>query len=95
VDLAQEPQYRASFPPSYQSGKNWLFAGNDEAAGNAARLWSLIASCHRHAVDPLRYLTSVLAKVGQAPTRELDRFLPDIWTRDDATEPLPSESADQ
>jgi transposase len=41
--------------------KNWLFAGNDAAAENHARLWSLIASCERHDVDPQRYLTSVLA----------------------------------
>lgn len=32
--------------------KNWLFAGNDAAAENHARLWTLIASCERHAVDP-------------------------------------------
>ncbi|MCC6493621.1 MAG: IS66 family transposase, partial [Pirellulales bacterium] len=47
--------------------KNWLFAGNDAAAENHARLWSLIASCERHGVDPQRYLTSVLAKIGQPP----------------------------
>ena len=32
--------------------KNWLFAGNDAAAENHARLWSLIASAERHGVDP-------------------------------------------
>jgi hypothetical protein len=34
-------------------------------AGNAARLWSLIASFERHQLDPQRYLPSVLAKFGQ------------------------------
>ncbi|MCA9239898.1 MAG: transposase domain-containing protein, partial [Planctomycetales bacterium] len=43
--------------------KNWLFAGNDAAAENHARLWSLIATCQRHKIDPQRYLTSVLAKI--------------------------------
>lgn len=71
--------------------KNWLFAGNDAAAENHARLWSLIASCERHAVDPQRYLTSVLAKIGTTPAAELDQFLPDVWKRDDAAEPLPRE----
>ena len=47
--------------------KNWLFAGHDAAAVNHARLWSLIASAERHGVDPQRYLTSVLAKIGQTP----------------------------
>lgn len=72
--------------------KNWLFAGNDAAAENAARLWSLIASCERHAVDPQRYLTSVLAKIGQTPPEELEQFLPDVWAREDKAEPLPAEN---
>jgi transposase len=69
--------------------KNWLFAGNDAAAENHARLWSLIASAERHGVDPQRYLTSVLAKIATTPAAELDQFLPDAWKRDDAAEPMP------
>jgi transposase len=71
--------------------KNWLFAGNDAAAASHARLWSLIASCERHQVDPQRYLTSVLAKLGQTPPEELGQFLPDAWKTEDAAEPLPGE----
>lgn len=71
--------------------KNWLFAGNDAAAENHARLWSLIASCERHQLDPQRYLTSVLAKIGQTPVEELDQFLPDVWQQDDTAEPIPGE----
>jgi hypothetical protein len=70
--------------------KNWLFAGNDAAAENHARLWSLVASAERHGLDPQRYLTSILAKIGQTPAAELDRFLPDVWKADDASEPMPS-----
>jgi len=69
--------------------KNWLFAGNDAAAENSARLWSLIASCERHGVDPQRYLTSVLAKIGTTPKQELGQFLPDVWKAEDADEPAP------
>lgn len=71
--------------------KNWLFAGNDEAAASHARLWTLIASCQRHGVDPQRYLTSVLAKIGGTPAAELDQFLPDIWKAEDAAEPIPGQ----
>jgi hypothetical protein len=67
--------------------KNWLFAGNDTAAASHARLWSMIASAERHGLDPQRYLTSVLAKIGQTPAAELDQFLPDVWKREDAAEP--------
>ncbi|MEZ6070594.1 MAG: transposase domain-containing protein [Pirellulales bacterium] len=54
--------------------------------------WSLIASCERHGVDPQRYLTSVLAKIGTTPREELTQFLPDIWNAEDA-ENLVSEVA--
>ncbi|QDS99495.1 hypothetical protein HG15A2_28180 [Adhaeretor mobilis] len=67
--------------------KNWLFAGNGAAAENHARFWSLIASCERHKVDPQRYLTSVLAKIGATPRDELEQFLPDVWKREDQEEP--------
>jgi len=73
--------------------KNWLFAGNDAAAENHARLWSLIASCERHGVDPQRYLTSVLAKIGQTPREELGQFLPDVWKVEDAAEATLMESS--
>jgi len=69
--------------------KNWLFAGNDDAASNHAKLWSLIASCERHGVDPQRYLTSVLAKLPTTSPDQLEQFLPDVWKADDASEPIP------
>jgi transposase len=72
--------------------KNWLFAGHDAAAANHARLWSLIASAERHGVDPQRYLTSVLAKIGQTPIDELDQFLPDVWKAEDAAAPIETEA---
>jgi transposase len=68
--------------------KNWLFAGTDAAGTSHARLWTLIASAERHGVDPQRYLTSVLAKVGQAKLSELGQFLPDVWKAEDAAEPV-------
>lgn len=70
--------------------KNWLFAGTDDAAASHARLWSLIASCERHGIDPQRYLTSVLAKLPTTPADELDQFLPDVWAKEDTAEPIPS-----
>ena len=83
--------------------KNWLFAGkkqmrlaertHDDAAASHARLWSLIANCERHGVDPQRYLTSVLAKLpllGKGDPEDLEQFLPDVWAKDDAADPIPS-----
>lgn len=69
--------------------KNWLFAGHDAAAANHARLWSLIASAERHGLDPQRYLTCILAKIGQTPAAELAQFLPDTWKAAHAADPTP------
>lgn len=59
--------------------KNWLFAGNDAAAQSHARLYTLIASAQRHGVDPQKYLTSVLAKIGATHLSDLQQFLPEVW----------------
>jgi transposase len=69
--------------------KNWLFAGNDQFAAFHARLWSLIASAERHALDPQRYLTSLFAKLPVTAVEELDQFLPDVWKIEQAAEPSP------
>ena len=36
----------------------------------------------RHGLDPQRYLTSALAKIGQTPAVEFDQLLPDVWKRE-------------
>jgi len=66
--------------------KNWLFAGHDQAGQSYARLWTLIASAERHGLDPQKYLTSVLAKIGQTKLSDLGQFLPDVWKAEDAAE---------
>jgi hypothetical protein len=73
--------------------KNWLFAGHDAAGASHARLWTLIAGAERHGVDPQKYLTSVLAKIGQTKLSELEQFLPDAWKAEDAAEAVVSEPA--
>jgi transposase len=75
--------------------KNWLFAGHDQAGASHARLYTLIASAERHGLDPQRYLTSVLAKIGQAKLSEVEQFLPDVWKADDVTQPSGTSAGSQ
>jgi len=51
----------------------------------------LIASAERHGLDPQSYLTSVLSKIAGTPVGDLDQFLPDVWQRESAAEPLAPE----
>lgn len=52
--------------------KAWLFVGSDDHAQAAANIFSLVASCRLHRLDPELYLRDVLRVVAQWPR---DRFL--------------------
>ena len=47
--------------------KNSLFFGNEEAARRFMVLYSLIATCERHAVNPEVYLADVLIRLQDCP----------------------------
>ena len=59
--------------------KNWLFAGSDNGGRTAATLFSLIATCQRHQVEPMAYLRDVLTRIAATPVSQLDQLLPDRW----------------
>lgn len=60
--------------------KNWMFYGSDTHAEAAAAIFSLIASCRLHRLDPFAYLEEVLRVL---PYWQRDRYLelaPVHWT---------------
>ncbi len=59
--------------------KNWLFFGSDDHAAAAANLFSLIASCKLHGLDPETYLAEIIRVM---PHWSRDRYLelaPKYW----------------
>lgn len=60
--------------------KNFMFVGNPECGENLAGLYSLIATCDLHGVDPIEYLKDVLLRVDVHPAAEIDALLPHRWT---------------
>jgi transposase len=60
--------------------KNWLFLGNHEGGSRAAIIYSVIATCKDHGVDPFAYLRDVLARL---PTYRGDyaALTPLAWKR--------------
>ena len=56
-----------------------MFCGSDNGV-NTAVLFSLMATCQRHWIDPFSYLCDVLASLPATPINELDQFLPNRWT---------------
>ncbi len=59
--------------------KNSLFFGNEEAGRRFMTLYSLIATCERHDVNPEVYLADVLLRIHDHPRDRLAELLPHRW----------------
>ena len=69
-----------SHRPHTRSGrKNFLFVGHARAGQNLAVLYSLMATCEAHNVDPQAYLADVLTRIDDHPQSHIDELLPDKW----------------
>lgn len=65
--------------------KNYLFCGNHEAAVSMSVVYSLLATCKAHEVNPREYLNDVIAKMPymqKASYDELLQMLPHKWKTD-------------
>lgn len=64
------------------TGRNaWLFFGSDDHASAAANLFSLIASCKLHRLDPESYLTDVTRVMPYWPRDRYIELAPMNWAR--------------
>lgn len=59
--------------------KNWLFYGSDTHAEAAAALFSLIATCRLHHLDPFAYLDEVLRVLPFWPADRYLELAPGTW----------------
>jgi transposase len=58
---------------------NWMFCGSDTGGTTAAVLFSFIATCERHKINPFEYLRNVLTRIAQTPVSKLADLLPPYW----------------
>ena len=56
--------------------KNYLFAGNHEAAQRSAMLYSLFATCKLHNVNPIEWLTYVFENINDHKINAVHELLP-------------------
>jgi len=59
--------------------KNFLFVGSEDAGHDLAVLYTLVASCEKHGVNPIDYVTDVLTRVQSHPARDVLDLLPHRW----------------
>ena len=61
--------------------KNYLFAGSHAAAQRAAVIYSLLATCKIHEINPQEWLTDVLSRIATHPMKQIDELLPHRWEK--------------
>ena len=66
---------------------NWTFCGSDAGGERAAILYSLVATCKAHGLDPWAYLRDVLERIPSHPNRRRAELLPRHWK---TAQPTPS-----
>lgn len=65
-----------SIRPVALGRKNYLFAGNHEAAQRSAILYSLFATCKLHNVNPVHWLTYVFENINDHKINAIEQLLP-------------------
>ena len=61
--------------------KNYLFAGNHNAAQNAAMIYSLLGTCKAHGIEPYQWLFNILIKLPDYPVNKLRDLLPQYYNQ--------------
>ncbi|WP_366916777.1 transposase domain-containing protein, partial [uncultured Microscilla sp.] len=56
--------------------KNYLFAGSHDAAQRSAVIYTFFANCHKHEVDPYKWLKYTLENIMEAPIQDIHQFYP-------------------
>lgn len=59
--------------------KNYLFAGSHEAAQRAAMVYSLLATCRMHNINPYTWLHDILQRMHLYTTSNIHQLLPQNW----------------
>ena len=75
-----EQRQRARSSGSIAVGrKAWLFMGSDDHAQAAANIFSLVASCRLHGLDPERYLAEIIRVMPYWPRDRYLELAPKYW----------------
>lgn len=61
--------------------KNYMFAGNHQAAERAAIIYSLLGTCKINNVNPQEWLTDIFNRINDTKNTELFKLLPAEWAK--------------
>lgn len=67
--------------PTAIGKKNWLFFGSEEAGERSAVIYTLVANCRMHGVEPCAYLKDVLERLPTATNQTVTQLTPLNWKK--------------
>jgi transposase len=67
--------------PTALGKKNWLFFGSEEAGERGAEIYTLIANCRMHGVEPYAYLKDILERLPRATNQTVAELTPLAWKK--------------
>ena len=67
--------------PTAVGKKNWLFFGSEEAGQRSAVIYTLVANCRLHGVEPHAYLKDVLERLPTTTNQTVAQLTPLNWER--------------
>ena len=56
-----------------------MFAGSHHGAERIALMYTLMANCKEHNVDPYEYLKDVLSRISNHKQKNIKELLPENW----------------
>jgi hypothetical protein len=65
--------------PTAIGKKNWLFFGSAEAGQRSAVMYTLVANCRLHGVEPYAYLKDVLERLPRTTNQHVAELTPLRW----------------
>jgi len=79
--------------PSAVGKKNWLFIGSEEAGPRGAIVYTVLASCRRHGIDPFEYLRDVFTRLPAMTNSQIKEMTPAAWAKARRVRPMPTQPA--
>ena len=73
--------------------KNWLFCWTEVGAWHSAIVYSLLATCILHDVNPTVWLIDVLQRIDSHPQSRVGQLTPRLWKQNFGAEPLLSDTS--
>jgi hypothetical protein len=68
-----------SIRPTAVGRRRWLFIGHPDAGWRSAVIYSILVSLRRRGINPLQYMTDVLARLPAARTSDIPSLMPTNW----------------